>query len=234
MKTRKVRDVKLGAGSSCAMCNGGNAVSASMSPLCKLRNFNLKCGLALVGVVACVLSSAGYVTTVDGIAWTYTVSNGEASLGGGSSSYPAVPASTSGKVTIPTTLGGNPVTSIGTDAFCGCSGLTSVTIPDSVTSIGECAFQWCTALTNVTIPDSVTSIGDSAFFGCSGLASVTIPDSVTSIAYGAFYDCSGLTSVTIPDSVTSIGPHAFSDCSGLTSVTIPDSVTSIGDNAFYY
>ena len=105
----------------------------------------------------------------------------------------------------------------------------SVVIEDGVTSIGNNAFSGCSALTSVTIGNGVTSIGDWAFYGCSGLASVTIPDSVTSIGWCAFDGCSGLTSVTIPDSVTSIGDSAFSGCSGLTSVTIPDGVTIIRD-----
>ena len=113
-----------------------------------------------------------------------------------------------------------------------CSGLTSVTIPNSVTSIGNYAFYYCSGLTSVTIPNSVTTIGERAFSGCSGLTSVTIPNSVTSIGEGAFKYCSGLTSVTIPNSVTSIGSSAFQYCSGLTSVTIPNSVTSIGSYAF--
>ncbi len=128
----------------------------------------------------------------------------------------------------------NTVTSIGNNAFKGCSNLTSVTIPNSVTSIGEDAFYNCSSLTSVTIPNSVTSIGDYAFDGCRNLTSVTIGNSVTSIGDGAFYGCSSLTSVTIPNSVTSIGDDAFRDCSSLTSVTIPNSVTSIGERAFYH
>ena len=104
----------------------------------------------------------------------------------------------------------------------------------TVTSIGNFAFSWCTGLTSVTIPDSVTSIGYGAFSECISLTSVTIPDSVTSIGDFAFTHCAGLTSVTIPGSVTSIGDYAFSECSGLTSVTIPGSVTSIGNSAFRY
>ena len=115
----------------------------------------------------------------------------------------------SGEVLIPLTWKGQPVTTISDWAFNGCSGLTSVTIPDSVTSIGNYAFQGCTGLTSITIPDSVTDIGRGVFNGCSGLTSITIPDSVTSIGYSAFSDCGGLTSVTIPDSVTSIGNFAF-------------------------
>ena len=130
-------------------------------------------------------------------------------------------------VTIP-----NSVTIIGWNSFSGCSGLTSITIPNSVTSIGNSAFEECSGLTSVTIPNSVTSIGSETFCHCKGLTSVTISNSVTSIGYGAFSRCSGLTSITIPNSVTSIGDWAFSSCSGLTSVTIPNSVTSIGDCAF--
>ncbi len=109
--------------------------------------------------------------------------------------------------------------SIGSSAFSGCSGLTSVTIGSSVTSIGSYAFSSCSGLTRVTIPNSVTSIGEKAFLGCSGLTRVTIPNSVTSIGEKAFLGCSGLTRVTIPNSVTSIGEKAFLGCSGLTSIT---------------
>ena len=113
------------------------------------------------------------------------------------------------------------------------AGCKNTIIPNSVTTIGSDAFYKCGGLTSVTIPNSVTSLGNYAFSGCSGLTSVTIPNSVTSIGSYAFYGCSGLTSVSIPNSVTSIGSDAFAYCSGLTSVTIPNSVTSIGSGAFH-
>ena len=154
----------------------------------------------------------------------------------------------------------NTVTSIGDEAFAGCSGLTSVTIPSSITSIGEYAFDDCDGLTSVTIPSSVTSIGNEAFTECDGLTSVTIPSNVTSIGGGAFSDCYGLNeinfnatnctsmgnsnnsvfygclnlvSLSIGDNVQNIPAYAFYGCRGLTSVTIPSSVTSIGNSAFF-
>ena len=98
------------------------------------------------------------------------------------------------------------------------AGCRTTVIPDSVTSIGDDAFSGCTSLSSITIPDSVTSIGVQAFCYCTSLTSITIPDGVTSIGYSAFYYCKSLTSVTIPDSVTSIGRSAFYYCESLSDV----------------
>lgn len=102
-----------------------------------------------------------------------------------------------------------------------------------VTSIGEKAFWGCSGITSLTLPDSVTSIGDSAFRGCSGITSLTIPDSVTSIGDWAFRDCSGITSLTIPDSVTSIGEYAFKSCNALTEIKSFAQVPPTCDNCAF-
>ena len=169
--------------------------------------------------------------TKDGQGVTYTLNNDET----------ATVSDCDGTVTsikIPSNVESNgqtyTVTSIGNFAFSWCTGLTSVTIPDSVTSIGYGAFSECISLTSVTIPDSVTSIGDFAFTHCAGLTSVTIPGSVTSIGDYAFSECSGLTSVDIPDGVTSIGDRAFGNCTELTSVTFAGTVPeNWGDSPFH-
>ena len=127
----------------------------------------------------------------------------------------------------------NSVTTIGSYAFYGCTGLESVTIPNGVTTIGQSAFNGCTGLTSVTIPAGVIEIWSGVFYGCSSLKSVTIPAGVTSIGNSVFEDCKNLTSVTIPDSVTTIGMNAFYGCTGLTSVTIPAGVKEIWSGVFY-
>ncbi len=145
-----------------------------------------------------------------------------------------------GFYTIPTT-----VTSIGYDAFRGCTGLTSVSIPDSVTSIEYSAFRGCTGLTSASIPDSVTSIGSGVFYGCTGLKSVSIPDSVESIGDSAFFGCIGLTRIEVSsnnkkyssdDGVLLNKTQTNLICcpSGLIgSYTIPITVISINYGAFY-
>ena len=183
----------------------------------------------LIAVLCASIPAHAYDYIVDGIYYNVNKSNRTAEVTKGDGKY-------KGSINIPESItyegSSYSVTSIGKSAFRDCSGLTSVTIPNSVTSIGDYAFDDCSGLTSVTIPASVTSIGDYAFYDCSGLTSVTIPNSVTSIGHSAFCDCSGLTSVTIPNSVTSIGEYAFLGCDGLTSVTIGMSVTSIGHSAF--
>jgi hypothetical protein len=118
-----------------------------------------------------------------------------------------------GAAVIPAAIDGLTVIGIGERAFEYCSGLTSVTIPDSVTSIGNYAFYGCTSLTSVTIPDTVASIGNYAFVFCSGLTSVTIGNRVTSIGEGAFLFCTGLTRAYFNGNAPSMGDYVFQNCS---------------------
>ena len=121
---------------------------------------------------------------------------------------------------------------LGKYAFSGCTGLTSITFPDSLAYIGQYAFSGCTGLTSITIPDSATSIDINAFEGCTGLTSVTIPATVTEIRDSVFQGCTGLESITIPNSVTSIGAMAFSGCTGLKSIIISSSEISLESYIF--
>ena len=123
------------------------------------------------------------------------------------------------------------VTSVGKNAFLGCTALTAVTLPSSVTTIGAFAFVSCKALTGITIPSGVKTIKESVFFSCTALTSVTLPEGLQTIGASAFLGCS-LTNVTLPNSVTTMGESAFSSCTALTNVTLSDKLTTIGKSAF--
>lgn len=117
------------------------------------------------------------------------------------------------------------------NAFSGCSGLTSVTIPNSVKTIG--GFYGCSGLTSIIIPNSVTSIASGAFRDCTGLTTITIPNSVVSIGEKAFEGCNALKSIIIPNNMGIIENETFLHCKGLTSLSISNSVISIGNMSFY-
>ena len=141
-----------------------------------------------------------------------------------------------------------------------------MTIPASVTEIGSNAFAGCTNLTsvnyegdwsNLTIQSGNPAVQDAAnaplfnfefippdntavivtnYKYNGAAADVTIPSRyqgkpVTTIGHAAFFN-SAVTSVTIPDSVTSISDEAFINCPKLTNISIPNSVTYIGFSAF--
>jgi hypothetical protein len=167
--------------------------------------------------------------------FNYTTTNGTITITGYTGPGSAV--------TIPSTINGLPVTSIGDSAFSGCR-LSSITIPSSVTSIGVWAFVNCGGLTSVTMSNGIISIGSGAFQTGSRLPSVTIPSSVTSIGDYVFGNCTSLTNIMVDP----LNP-AYSSVDGILfnksqttlveypggkagRYTIPNSVTSIGNSAF--
>ena len=145
-------------------------------------------------------------------------------------------------ITIPTTLGGCPVTGLGDYSFAAksddgstydplCSNIRSVTIPQKVTSIGKRAFYDCKNLTTLVLGEDIQTIGNYAFECCTSLTGVTIPQSVTSIGYSAFEGCTALNPLII-NGPTLIGKHAFTGCTSLTSLTLCPDIQTIGDYAF--
>ena len=180
-----------------------------------------------------------FTAEVNGLQMQFRVTNAEnfeVETYGTFETGPAISKQPEGEVVIPVEVNGYTVVGIGGWSFYGCSGLTSITIPNSVTSIGSPAFSFCSGLTSITIPNSVTSIGEGAFSDCSGLTSISVASGNTK--YDSRDDCNaiietasnklivGCNNTVIPSSVTSIGVYAFKG-SGLKSITIPESVTDI-------
>ncbi len=161
---------------------------------------------------------------------------------------------------IPAEIGGLPVTAIANDAFSGCAGLVSVSLPESVASVGGRAFRGCTSLERVNLPDAVTLIGYDAFYNTAlynddanwtdGVLYIDnhlvrarsladehydIRPGTRTVADGAFLlDESEIRSVSIPDSVVSIGSFAFSELDTLESVSIGSGTAYIGEEAFSF
>ena len=192
----------------------GRKYEPNPNPITKNRIRKLLVGAALVGAATLVQAQFNYTDNGDGTC-TITKYTGNAHT-----------------VTVPDSIAGLTVVSIGKGAFEFFQILNSVTFGNSVTSIATDAFGFCNNLTNVAMGNGVISIGNKAFYYCYHLPNVTIPASVTSIGTNAFSNCTGLTSITIPASVTNIGDSAFYFCTGLTNVTVGNSVTSIGTGAF--
>ena len=180
---------------------------------------------AIVMMLGVSLSTLAHDFEVDGIYYNIldeTAKTVQVSFSG--SSYSEVASEYSGEVTIPSTVSYNDATY-------------------SVTTIGESAFRGCSGLTSVTIPNSVNTIGEGAFYRCSGLTGVNITDlsawckidfnksNSNPLRYAQHLKLNGteITNLVIPNDITKIKDYAFYDCDGLISVTITNSVTYIGE-----
>lgn len=125
------------------------------------------------------------------------------------------------------------VTRIGMSAFRGCSSLRSIKIPRNVSVLQSRAFEGCTSLESVTIPMNMKKIFSYCFMGCSALSEIDIPEGVENIDVNAFTGCSSLESITLPRSLKRISDQCFMNCTSLRAADIPSSVTQIGDEAFW-
>lgn len=179
---------------------------------------------------------------------------------------------------IPNSIKGIIVTTIKDSGFQGCSNLLSITLPDSISTIGTDAFNGCTKLTEIhaesctktkwrelsnlaKVPDQTTIFikdggkdgkiieegivyyvdklsGERYVYGTEGtITAASIKseiggDSVTAIGEKAFDRCTNLARVELPDSIKTIGEYAFSSCSSLENIALPNSIESIGCCAF--
>lgn len=150
----------------------------------------------------------------------------------------------------------NGTVSITEKAFYQCSGLASITVPETVTYVGERAFygtQWLAnqpegllyigkvaykyigempANSTIALKEGTTGIASSCFSNCNGLTSIDIPQTVKYIDDSAFSGCANLVNVVLPEGLTEISYLLFKGCNSLSSLNIPENVTDIGFEAF--
>ncbi|MBQ4198704.1 MAG: leucine-rich repeat protein, partial [Kiritimatiellae bacterium] len=165
----------------------------------------------------------------------------------------AIDKSVAGALTIPASLGGCPVRSIGPWAFAYCRSLTEVTIPDSVTTIEDCAFASCSKLEKVHFGANVATIGGGAFLYCTSLRMLALPESVADLKASAFGGCESLRYLRAESNFSSgchivmgawMGGMMFNlvsggidmdplwDCTALSCIELGPNVTSVGLDGF--
>ncbi len=193
---------------------------------------------ALVGLneldFAGILSVDAYAASVDDLSFALNID-------GKSYTVASCNSGASGKIVVPDTYMGLPVTAIGSNAFNGCKKITSVTLPDSVTVIGDYSFNKCKSLATIKLPNTLTSIGEFAFYDCSYYNNESNWENgvlyigkylISANTYDGKYTGNVKGDYVIKPGTLLIAESAFKSCKELTSVTIPDSIKKICDYAF--
>ncbi len=193
------------------------------------------CAVILSAVIGAVtIASLAATEQTEGY-YTYTVTEGEATI-------TKVDTAVSGALTVPSTLGGYPVTAIAPSAFDKCIGITSVTVGGGVKSIGMGAFSRCSGIESVTLPfvGGSANAGEHAalfgfVFGTTAYAGGTATTQYYVFADGwrgfeTYYIPASLKTVTVTGG--DIGYGAFQGCAGLSSLALEGDVSAVGDYAF--
>lgn len=157
------------------------------------------------------------------------------------------------EIVIPATYNNLPVHRIGSGAFRNCSTMESITFSENITTVGEDAFAGCTSLVSVYIKDIPTFLSinfsyggalqyaTELYLGGELVRDFVIPEGVESVSDNLFDGYQTLESVTFPASLKTVGSSAFRDCTNLKKVTCFDIASwceiqfSSGDsNPLYY
>ena len=91
-------------------------------------------------------------------------------------------------------------------AFCGCTSLKTIKLPQSIKEIRECAFWGCTSLQDINLGEltNLTTIKGTRYYLSNNVGTTTCS--------GAFTNCSSLSTVYLPSSIRSLGSGIFAGC----------------------
>ena len=191
------------------------------------------CMLLVLFVCAAAMSTKANAVDTYGD-WEYSTVNGVVTIEGYNGS--------AAKVTVPSEIYGDPVRTIGYEAFENAYYLEEITFPETLRTIEGYAFNNCENLTSLTLPESLEVIEGRAFYGTRSLAKVTVKckklemEDNGRIFENAGYDVDGGMEVVFTDTVTRVPSCMFSsngvsyNC--VTSVKIGKNVEEIGGSAF--
>lgn len=121
---------------------------------------------------------------------------------------------------------------IGEDAFFGCEGLVSITIPEGISRIGKSAFSQCVQLEAVSLPESLEEIAQEAFFACRKLKNISLPSGLEIIGKSAFRGCKAMEGIQLPQRMEHLGAYAFMDCAAIAQALLPTSIKSVPEGLF--
>ena len=170
---------------------------------------------------------------IDGISWTFQITDEDTAVVGGWNDDPyAISSKTEGNIVIPDSFRGCPTVYIGWCAFSGRKYITSVSIPNTVTNIGIGAFNECKKLSSIRWPSELKEIRNTAFAECSSLTSIVLPSGLKHICTQAFRGCTALTNVEIPSTILYVDDAAFKKCKSLPNISLPEGLLGIHDFVF--
>lgn len=126
------------------------------------------------------------------------------------------------------------VSTLGTEAFAGCTSLNNIQLCEDLATLSEKVFANCQNLDHIELPNSISQIKGQAFAGCTKLQGIAIPENVTVIGIEAFSGCTGLKYVDFNNNnaIQVINKRTFAKCSNLTEIEIPSSIQRIEEKAF--
>jgi len=123
------------------------------------------------------------------------------------------------ELTVPSTLGGMPVTGAFPASFSTCTS-EKITLPEGFKKLREMSFYNCTYLKEVVLPQSMEVVGENCFDSCYLLETVDC-GGASDIGAQAFYNCEVLRSITISGNCKDFGTDMpFDTCSYLEEINV--------------